>query len=65
MSSWRDMFASDAIKHNTIEQRVTAKVVVIMEASRTLARRVDTSMALPFAPMTLEFQSTSRPPMPE
>ena len=59
----RRMFSSDAPQYNTIEQRVTAKAVVTMDAFRKLARRVETSMALPFVPMTLEFKSTSRPLM--
>ena len=37
------MFASDATKYNTYEQRVTAKAAVTMDASCKLARRVETS----------------------
>ena len=39
------------------------QAVVTMCASRTRARSVEISMALPFVPMTLEFRSTSRPLM--
>ena len=58
---FRRMFASDATKYNTYEQRVTAKAVVTMDASSKLAHRLETSMALPFVPMALEFKLTSRP----
>jgi hypothetical protein len=37
---------SDATKYDTIEQRVTAKAVVTKDASRKLARRVETSNGL-------------------
>ena len=40
------MFASDATKDYTVEQRVTAKAVVIMDASRKLARSAQTRPGL-------------------
>ena len=40
------MLASDAAKYNTIEPRVTAKTAVTMDASRKLARSVETSKGL-------------------
>ena len=57
----RRMFASDVTEDYVVEQGVTAKAVVIKDASRKLARSAQTRPGL--ASMTQWLKSTLRPPL--
>ena len=49
---------SDATKWGTIEQRVTAKAVATKDASRKLARSVETSKGLDDADAQIDVEAT-------